>query len=307
MTWGRTGSLYFVATLTIGFLTLTAPATAEPRVLQQRCETGHRTGDEPVPEGEGAVDDADDSASARLDEPTPRTPSCPSDEGGSGGDDGDGSQGPPQHWETVNHEINNGDPDLPQTRTCPGGGPVVRYRLIDDATGEVLDTSAPRCSSEGAPPPEAVEALAPPTMEEVLDEAAIPQPAIAVNPSTEGITGMESWFWLTDVETTVAVTAELAGYQVTTNLEAVAYRWTIGDEATHTSTSPGSEADPAVRHTFDRKGTHTITVEMVWQGSYTYSGFGVDETVDGLEATTEGSVDYTVVEIVSVVDDPDEG
>jgi hypothetical protein len=182
--------------------------------------------------------------------------------------------------------------------------PWLWFDLVDARTGEVLDYAFQCYWGEDAEgPPE------PPTVEEVLDSVDIPEPEIAVNPATRGLTGLESWFWLADPETTVQVGVELDGWTVDAELTAGEWGWQIGDEGSYTATSPGSEQEPAARHTFDAKGTHTITVDTVWTGGWvlSYTPIGGDPIVaevGDLDAETESRLDYEVVEARAVVDDP---
>lgn len=162
-----------------------------------------------------------------------------------------------------------------------------------------VSTNFDRCVAPGEPPT----LPAVPTLQQVMDAAHVDPPVIAVNP-TEGITGLESWFWQDAAETSVEASVDVDGWEVAASLAAVEWRWTVEGE-TYTSTSPGSEAEPAARHVFDTKGTHEVTVEIVWEGSFDVTGYGVTFEMEALDATSSGSLDYTVVEVVSVVDDPD--
>jgi hypothetical protein len=142
-----------------------------------------------------------------------------------------------------------------------------------------------------------------PSVETFMDIADIPAPDISVNP-TEGITGLESWFWVDGFETHVEAVVDVDGWRVAAALDAIEWRWTVEGE-TYTSSGPGSEADPAAQHTFDVKGSHEVVVEVEWAGSFDVTGYGVSFTQEVLDAQTSSSADYTVVEVVTVVDEPD--
>ena len=189
--------------------------------------------------------------------------------------------------------------------TLPDGRPGFPYsdQLVDVATNEVLDVQEfcydPEAAAAPAPVP-----TPPPTMAQVLGAVEVPEQVIGRNPSGRGLTGLASWFWVDDAADTVAVDLSLQGWTVSGSLQADEWRWTVGD-ATYTSAGPGSEADPAVEHVFERKGTVEVTVEVAWSGSYTVSGYGVSFTVPGLATTSASSVDYEVIEVRGVVDAPE--
>lgn len=191
----------------------------------------------------------------------------------------------------------------------PGGGigiPHV-YELIDRATGEVLETrpgivcvpTDEEPAAPAAPPPE------PPTNEEILEVTPIEPAVIRVNPSGRGLTGLASWFWLDDPGV-VETSADLEGWHIEGTARVDRWVWRVGDD-TYTTTSAGSEADPAVEHVFERRGDVEVSVERSWTGSYTVSGYGISYTVDGLATEDASSVDYEVIEVRGVLDEDGQG
>lgn len=187
--------------------------------------------------------------------------------------------------------------------TPPGGAPGTGWfynvELVDTATGEVL---AFEVVCRGPAEPFATPAL--PTIAEVLGAAEVPEPQIGGNPEGRGLTGLASWFWVEGATDPVEVDVMLRGWTVSGSLGADEWRWQVGDAA-YTSAGPGSEAAPAVEHTFEREGTVGVAVDVAWSGSYTVSGYGISFTVPGLATTTSSSLDYEVIEVRSVVDGPE--
>jgi len=189
-------------------------------------------------------------------------------------------------------------------QTADGGGGIPHvYELIDRATGEVLETRpgivcVPVDQDPAAPaaPPPAL-----PTNEEILEVTPIEPAVIRVNPSGRGLTGLASWFWLDDPGV-VETSADLEGWHVEGTARVDRWVWRVGD-ATYTTTSAGSEADPAVEHVFERRGSVEVSVERSWTGSYTVSGYGISYTVDGLATEDGSSVDYEVIEVRGVLDE----
>jgi hypothetical protein len=189
-------------------------------------------------------------------------------------------------------------------------GVRTRYTLLAPS-GAVLETFV-RCDgdeeegsadpSQATPVESPVVPPAPPTREELIEAAPIPDPVINRNPSTRGLTGLASWFWAS-IGTTVDASVTLRGWTVTGTLGAGTLTWDTGDGGRYQTTTPGTADAPAVEHVYERKGTWPVSVNVAWSGSYTVSGYGTSYTVGGL--TTEGttSLDYEVVEVRSVLDD----
>lgn len=225
------------------------------------------------------------------------TPGGPSDDPRTGGD------APTAVWirevvGSVQGENDNGN------ATCATGdsqlGVYTRFTLRVIATGEVLDTyfeCIPLGPAPPAPPPAA------PTREELEKSVPVPLPTIAANPSGQGVTGLDSWFWA-DNASPVTATVSLRGWTVTGTLTPTKWVWSTGDGASYTASTPGSQADPAVEHAYQTKGSRQLAVQVSWEGSYTVSGYGTTYTVEDLVTENTATVDYPVAEIRSVLDDP---
>jgi hypothetical protein len=199
-----------------------------------------------------------------------------------------------------------GDANGPCTDANGEPGRTYLYILRDAATGVVMDRFT-RCVALGAPEPPVEEAPpAPPTQEELLDAAPIPQPAITMSPAGRGLTGLESWFW-TSTPATVEASATVRGWTVTGSLTATAWVWHTGDGATYTSNAPGTAEQPAARHVYETKATQALELDVTWTGSYAVSGFGTTFTVGDLTTTGTATADYPVVEVRGVLDEPGAG
>ena len=237
---------------------------------------------------------------------------CETDDGsgtgtpGGGGDDGGGGGTRPTAYWTISlvpEQMGDGDANGPCLDTNGVPGRTYRYVLRDAATSEILD-SFTRCVAAGDPaavigaPPSA-----PPTAAELQSAAPIPEPAILANPGGRGLTGLESRFWAA-ADGPVAVSVTIRGWSVTGTLAADEWTWTTGDGGRYESPIPGSAAVPAARHVYETKDTWPVSLEVSWSGSYTVSGFGTSYTVTGLAAEGASTLDYEVIEVRGVVDEP---
>ena len=143
----------------------------------------------------------------------------------------------------------------------------------------------------------------PPTIGEIWNAAAIPGPQIGISPTTEGVTGLETWMWAANAQTSVAVSVTLDGFTVTGTAQLVGYEFDFGDGASTSTTTGGSEAQPAVRHTYETKGEYALGVASLWRGEFVMTGPGITTPlpVDLRTAQLTTTRDYTVVEIRSVL------
>jgi hypothetical protein len=184
--------------------------------------------------------------------------------------------------------------------TCSGpDGRQLFLWLIDRATNQVIDTSY-RCPDPTVHSAATTLPPVPPPPETVWDQAPLPMPEVRTNPASDGLTGLATWLWY-DQPTTAAVTVQLDGYNVTLNARAVRYHWSLGDGTDVTATTPGTAQMPAGTHVYEGKGDYTITLEVTWTGTYTFSGPRTDPiTVDLGERTFTGQRPYHVVEIRGV-------
>ena len=166
-------------------------------------------------------------------------------------------------------------------------------RVWDDGSGrrEVVYAGCPRPN---------LDRPAPPTTEQVRDAIGIPTPTIATNPATKTLAGLATYFWYTGpAERTVTVT--LNGFTVTATARAASYEWSLGDGTTHTTTTGGTEEDPAVTHAYTHKGAKTVTLTITWQGTFTFAGPGnVSGEGDLGSRELTGTRTYPVEEVQAV-------
>ena len=192
-------------------------------------------------------------------------------------------------------------------------GDLVAATLVDTRDGSIVRQGDWICRPDPAVAPAAPQPSLPPPVpepEEVVAFAPIPKVAFEVSPGVKGLTGLETLMWAQPgVQTTVTVTTpEIRGYSVTTTANLVSYAWEMGDGQIFTSSGPGTPENPAVRHRYERKGDYTITLSVVWEGSYVFTGPGIANpvTVDLGAVTNTSSVSYPVIEVRSVLDGPSE-
>jgi hypothetical protein len=219
--------------------------------------------------------------------------------------DGRGGARPTAYWTIVlvPEQMGNGDATSPCLDPNGQPGRTYRYTLRDSATGATLDTFT-RCVAT-AEPASVIETPPsdPPTAAELLGAAPIPEPAILANPGGRGLTGLETRFWAADPGP-VTVSVTIRGWNVTGTLNAQQWTWTTGDGGRYEAANPGSPEHPAARHIYDTKDTWPVALEASWSGSYTVSGFGTSYTVTGLATTGSSTLDYDVIEVRGVVDEP---
>ena len=150
---------------------------------------------------------------------------------------------------------------------------------------------------------------APPTLEEVLAAAAVPLPSIRLNPAVEGLTGLATYAWYDGAAAIGPVTVQIRGYTVSGNaaVDQVSFDMGRPDRAaqqTYTVDAAGfgTAEQPAVRHTYETKGSVVVTVETVWHGVFTISGNGlIPRTVDLGRLPLTATVVYPVAEGRSVL------
>jgi hypothetical protein len=195
-----------------------------------------------------------------------------------------------------------------------------------------LSSPGPAGSAGGpAPPPP------PPTAAEVIQASNLPRLRFGLSPAGKdcsvagavaapvtpappcavgeapGLTGLETLLWIDPAPPPeVTVTVNIRGYAVTSRARPVRYNWRMrqdGDtDSTRnpnpiiTTTSPGSEEAPAARYRWETKGDYRVSLAVVWQGSYTFSGFGVAPRTESLGPVTGQPevAPYHVIEARSV-------
>ena len=225
-------------------------------------------------------------------------------------------------------------------------GRPYRDTLTDTRTGEVVNSaegcyvagvSSPGPAGAGGgpvPPP-------PPTAAEVIQASNLPRLTFGLSPAGKdcsvagavaapvtpappcavgeapGLTGLETLLWVDPAPPAeVTVTVNIRGYSVTSRARPVRYNWRMrqdGDTESSrnpspaiTTPTPGSPAAPAARYRWETKGDYRVSLAVVWQGSYTFSGFGVASRTESLGPVTgqPQTVPYHVIEVVSVPADP---
>lgn len=239
---------------------------------------------------------------------------CETDDGGGfapppsgGGSDGGSSSRPTAYWTItlVPEGMGLGDAGGPCIDASNGQpGRTWQYTLRDTATGAILQTRLDCVANRDPESTLGAAATPPPTPAELLGAAPIPDPAILSSPGGRGLTGLASFFWAADPGT-VTVSVTIRGWNVTGTLTADRWTWTTGDGGRYEASSPGSEAEPAASHVYETKDTWPVNLEVGWSGSYTVSGFGTTYTVAGLTTTGTAGVDYPVIEVRGVVDEPE--
>lgn len=213
--------------------------------------------------------------------------------------------------------------------------------LTDTRTGEIVSSGRgcevpgqPAGANAQPPPP-------PPTAAEVIRASNLPQLQFALSPKgtdcavagavlasasrvppcgageAPGLTGLETLLWVDPAPPAeVSVNVTIRGYSVTTRAHPVGYRWRMRQDGDTESsrnpdpviatTTPGTSTAPAARYRWETKGDYRLSLAVVWQGSYTFSGFGVASRTESLGPVTgqPQTVPYHVIEVRSLPADP---
>lgn len=152
----------------------------------------------------------------------------------------------------------------------------------------------------------------------------IDAPNVHTSPRLElgGVTGLGTWFWHEGPEEIVAE-ASIRGYAVSANMRPTRFSWdpcgdfkptsddaprqAVGCPTLLESTTPGSEPAPnsdgsaAARHwTYETKGYYTIRHQVVWDGTWAFTGHGASASGFLPSIRAVGEAGYKVDEIRSV-------
>lgn len=151
----------------------------------------------------------------------------------------------------------------------------------------------------GGPAPAAPPAPPAPTIDEIWRRVALPVPRLGTDPAARGVTGLETRLWVESPPgATVAV--GLDGWTVTGTATVVGYRAGTGDGPAATAAVPGSPGTPTVRHTYETKGTYTLTAATTWHAQVTITGpTGATQPVDIGSAVLTLTRPYPVHEVVT--------
>lgn len=141
---------------------------------------------------------------------------------------------------------------------------------------------------------------APPTAEEVFQQAPLPKCAINVDPDQKGLTGLEAWLWCEQLRE-VTVTATIRGYVVQASASPKEIRWLMGDGRTHVSPKAGSKENPSAEHVYETKGDYTIVADVLWSGTYSFVGNGISDSGSLGSVTVDSDRGYHVTEARAVL------
>lgn len=180
-------------------------------------------------------------------------------------------------------------------------------QIVNRATGEVV-SSREGCKVRPGPRVPTAPAVAPqlPAPQEIWEHVPLPRPDWGLNPSANGLTGLETWLWDPNGGAPVSATVTLDGFTATATARPVRWEWRMWERGDTpnvnppprvVSTSPGSPERPAGKYMYETNGEYTVTRTVVWAGSYTLAGPGVSETVDLGTTTTSSSRRYPVIAV----------
>lgn len=141
----------------------------------------------------------------------------------------------------------------------------------------------------------------PPTPAEIWAHVPLSSGSIGVSPPTEGVTGMDTWFWYRGDTNGVGLSVSIRGYTVQLRAKPVKFTWNSGDGAQGTGPSPGSDGTPGFTHVYETKGDYTIQIVAAWEGSYTFSGYGVSSGGSLGSVSVTSTRPYHVYEVRGVL------
>lgn len=184
-------------------------------------------------------------------------------------------------------------------------------RQVDITTGRILQSRAVCVPHpDAAPESPATPPIPIPPPERIWSSVPLPQPAWGLNPIVDGLTGLPTLLWDPTGGAPVTATVDLGGFTATATARPVLYQWRMWEpddpenrnpQPVVTSRVPGTEAAPAATYTYETKGDYTVTYTVTWEGSYVFSGPGVNEVVDLGTTTTSSTRTYHVTEVRSVL------
>ena len=151
-----------------------------------------------------------------------------------------------------------------------------------------------------APPPPSPEEIAATAIDRAV--ALAPDPQLEVAPGELGMTGLDSFFWVADPPEPITTTAGVPGLTVTAQAVPSQFVWNFGDGDELVTTSPGApwnrSTSGRVKHMYETKGIYDISVEVIWEASYSVNG-GAWTSIGSFSPSD--SRRYAVQEMVAVL------
>lgn len=119
-------------------------------------------------------------------------------------------------------------------------------------------------------------------------------------PARVGLTGLESYFWLTGQPRPITATARAGGVSVTAEAAPIQYLWDFGDGADLVTDHPGrpwtSGTPGDIGHLYETRGIYDVSIEVVWRARWR-SGSGPWEQLGFF--STSGASTYPVRQVQS--------
>jgi len=140
---------------------------------------------------------------------------------------------------------------------------------------------------------------APSNATDLLAHLDFPVLHVGVNPTT-GLTGLATWFWIDGYDGhPLTLTRSGDGISIDVEVSASALSWDFGDGTVVTAGYGRPYPQHSdVSHTYERRGTYTITVSYAFHARYRVNG-GSWADIDPVDRVA--SLEYTVREVRSVL------
>jgi len=134
---------------------------------------------------------------------------------------------------------------------------------------------------------------------EIIAHAVSPTAQLGANPA-RGLTGLASWFWA-EPDAAPLLLVHGNGPDLDVELRIDTVKWKFGDPESGANSASGLGAryptPSPVAHTYERKGSYTVTADLVIAGRYWY-----EELFDALPPSTRTvTLRHDVVEIRSLL------
>ena len=168
------------------------------------------------------------------------------------------------------------------------------------------------CASWAAPDPQRVTKKAkkprPPSPEQValaLADRVIalaPDPRLQVAPGRVGLTGLESYFWLSDLPAPIRATAVAGPVTVTAEARPTQFVWDFDDGSDRVTYDPGRRwthrREGSIGHLYETSGRYELNVDVVWEARWQMGG-GTWRHLGYF--TTSDSRPYPVREVIAML------
>lgn len=185
-------------------------------------------------------------------------------------------------------------------------GVSLDFRFFESGVADCVSFVSPpppepvRGRRDRAPARPSPQAVAQRAYDRMISLAADPELDLA--PARIGLTGLRSYFWVSNELRPISATAGVRGVTVTAEARPVRFLWDFGDGTKRQTQHPGrpwTRSRPGnVGHVYETKGRYEPGVTVVWAARWRVNG-GAWQDLGYF--STAGSAEYPVREMISVL------